>query len=404
MTVPRVAFFTDSFHEVNGVGLTSRQFAAFAKQREYPFLSIHPGRETCHIKEVQFETFELKSSPAVLWLEPNLAFDLLFFRHLTELGSALKQFKPDLIHVTGPGHCGLLGAILAHRLRVPFVASWHTNVHEFAGRRFAGLFPFLPASWRRGLSGLAEKISLQFILAFYRLARLLYAPNPELVDMLSRETGRATHLMLRGIDTTLFSPALRTSKDDTLVIGYVGRLSAEKNVRLLGSIEQRLIACGLTNYRFLIVGEGGERRWLEENLVSRELTGVLRGEGLARAYANMDVFLFPSETDTFGNVVLEAMSSGLPSIVSAGGGPKFLVRQGREGLWANGVDEFAQAVLNLAERPDLRRQMGASAREASARFSWDHVFGEVYRAYSDAFAPRSARNAIAARAADIKSS
>src|SRR5262249_28243966 len=156
-------------------------------------------------------------------------------------------------------------------------------------------------------------------------AKLLFAPNPELTELLSHRTGRPARIMRRGIDTHLFSPARRRRTDGAFVIGYVGRLSPEKNVRMLAELETALLAAGLTNYRFLIVGEGVERAWLGSHMCSAELPGILRGEKLAEAYASMDAFVFPSATDTFGNVVLEAMASGVPPVVSTSGGPKFLV-------------------------------------------------------------------------------
>lgn len=128
----RVAFFTDSYHEVNGVALTSREFARFAREHDYPFLSVHVGPTTRHWTEGPFETLELANSRAVLNLDTNLHFDLLFLRHCRRVWKHLRAFQPDIVHVTGPGHCGILGAMGAYTLGVPLAASWHTNLHEFA--------------------------------------------------------------------------------------------------------------------------------------------------------------------------------------------------------------------------------------------------------------------------------
>lgn len=378
MNTPPVAFFTDSFHEVNGVALTSREFARFAREKGHPFFSVHAGPETRAWSEGSFETYELKNSRAVLQLDTNLAFDLLFPRHFGRLRRALARFRPDVVHVTGPGHCGILGAALAFQLGVPLAASWHTNLHEFAARRLTRVLRLFPATVRRAVCGFTEDRCLDLTVQFYRLARVLFAPNPELVNLLAARTGRPTHLMLRGIDTALFSPEHRDRPDNAFVVGYVGRLSAEKNVRMLLEVQRGLTEAGMEDCRFLIVGEGSEREWLQTNLRNCKLTGTLRGKELARAYAGMDAFAFPSETDTFGNVILEAMASGVPPIVATGGGPKYLVQPGVNGFQAANPREFVAAILGLQRDAELRRQLGVNAREAVSTFSWEAVFEGVY--------------------------
>ena len=205
--------------------------------------------------------------------------------------------------------------------------------------------------------------------------------------MLEVRTGRPAHLMQRGIDTDLFSPGRRTRTDAKFVIGFVGRLSPEKNVRVLRDLERILCESGVRDYQFLIVGDGSERPWLAKNLERANLPGTLSGEALAEAYANMDVFLFPSETDTFGNVVLEAMASGVPAVVSKNGGPKFLIQSGRNGFVAAGVPDFARAVVELRSHPLLRSHMAHAARSAAMKHSWAGVFERVYRAYEQVVAP-----------------
>jgi glycosyltransferase involved in cell wall biosynthesis len=381
VTPRRVAFFTDSFHEVNGVALTSREFVRFAQRRSVPMLSIHAGPRDAVYEEGAVRTLEFKRGLVQWKLEHDLAIDLLFFRHRKRIREVLRNFKPDLIHITGPGDAGILGAFAAWEMNVPLAASWHTNLHEFAARRMVRVMRRLPARLVSGAANWAERRIFERSAWFYGLAKVIFAPNPELVDLLALHTRRPAFLMVRGIDTQLFSPARRARTDKTFVVGYVGRVSPEKNVRMLATVEQALITAGLTNYRILVVGEGSERPWLAQNLRCAELPGVRRGEALADAYASMDVLVFPSHTDTFGNVALEAMASGVPAVVSSRGGPKFLIENGVTGFVAKNDEEFAAAVCGLYREPENCYRMGEQARRTAERYSWDAVFEDVYAGY-----------------------
>jgi glycosyltransferase involved in cell wall biosynthesis len=137
---------------------------------------------------------------------------------------------------------------------------------------------------------------------------------------------------------------------------------------------------GQTNFRFLIVGHGNEEAWLRERLPRAEFTGVLKGEALAEAYARMDLFVFPSHTDTFGNVVLEALASGVPAIVTPDGGPATIVRDGETGRIVRD-EEFAAAIAGVLADPARHAQMRLAARSHALTMSWDSVFEGVYAAY-----------------------
>jgi len=378
---PRVAFFTDSFHEVNGVALTSRQFEAFARRRGLPFLSVHCGPREFVTKDEPAWTYELHRGRAAFGLDRDLSCDPLLHLQRERVGQVLREFRPDLVHVTGPGDVGTLGAWLAHSLRVPLAASWHTNLHEFAARRLERMFGALPRSLRSGLSRHTESAVLNCVLRFYQMGKVLFAPNPELVELLRRRTERPTFLMERGINTELFSPEKRERPEGPLTLGFVGRITPEKGVRFLAEIERALLAAGLCDFRFVIVGGGSEQSWLAQHLWHAEFPGVLSGEALARAYASMDIFVFPSHTDTFGNVVLEAMASGVPAVVTADGGPKFLVHSGDTGFVAAGEQSFLRHVVELATNRGLREKMSASSRRRALDRSWDRVFEDVYARY-----------------------
>ncbi|HEU0184368.1 MAG TPA: glycosyltransferase [Blastocatellia bacterium] len=383
---PRVAFFPDSFVEVNGVAHTSRQLVDFAERRNLPMLCVHGGELTERVVEGGVTKLSLRRGSFGFGLDADFRHDLFFLRHAKRAIEAAREFKADLIHITGPNDTGQLGVYVAHKLGLPMVISWHTNLHEYAARRLSKLARPLPKAWRERLSSLAERQSLRAELRFYRLGRALLAPNEELRDMLARETGRPTHLMRRGVDTSLFSPAKRLREDGAFLIGYVGRLTPEKNVRRLAELERGLIEAGAGNFRFLIVGAGSEREWLERRMRRAAFTGVLRGEGLARAYASMDLFVFPSQTDTFGNVVLEAQASGVPCLVSSQGGPKYIIQSNQSdpsGIIAGGPREFLEAALDLMSQTERLNRMREAALKRASEFSWESVFEQVYQSYED---------------------
>jgi glycosyltransferase involved in cell wall biosynthesis len=168
-----------------------------------------------------------------------------------------------------------------------------------------------------------------------------------------------------------------------LILGYVGRLSVEKNVALLVKIERELLASDIANFRFLIVGHGNEEASLRASLKRADFAGVLRGADLSRAYADMDILVFPSHTDTFGNVVLEALASGVPAVVTTGGGPKYIVRDLQTGFVVPDAG-FANAIATLANDRARLTQMRTAAREYALTCSWDAVFARVYEGYKDA--------------------
>jgi phosphatidylinositol alpha 1,6-mannosyltransferase len=388
---PRVAYFPDTFYEINGVAHTSRHFEAFARRRGLPFFCLHPGKRETKMSEQQegeLTTLEIPRGSAISFrLEKDLTFDLAFLRHKDFLEQRLRAFRPDIIHITGPSEPGILGAWLAKDMRVPLVASWHTNLHEYAAQRSEWFLRMLPQNQRPATGRRIEGATLMACARFYQLAEVLFAPNVDLCNLLERSTGRHCALMPRGVDTIAFSPEFRDrgATDKDFVLGFCGRLSIEKNVFLLARIRTELLERGITNFRFLIIGHGKEESWLRQNLPNAEFTGVLRGHDLARAYANMDLFVFPSHTDTFGNVVLEALASGVPAIVTPDGGPRYIVKDGETGTIATDED-FSAAVARLILDPEMHARMRLASRTYAQSASWDSVFEGVYSTYEEVLA------------------
>ncbi len=382
-SLPRVAYFPDSFREVNGVAHTSRHFEAFARRRNLPFLCVHAGeRGPAVTEDGGVWTLELPRGALSFALEKDLRFDPAFLRHIPFVGEVMERFRPDLVHVTGPSEVGALGAGLALHLEVPLAASWHTNVHEYASRRANWLLRRLPPGPSAATGLTIQNAAMVIAAGFYRAADLVYAPNLELCAMLERWTGRPTRLMPRGVDAELFNPGKRTRAlhESRMVLGFVGRLSVEKNITQLVAVQDELQRTGVRNFRFVIVGHGAEEAWLRERLHGADFTGVLHGEELARAYADMDLFVFPSHTDTFGNVVLEALASGVPAIVTRDGGPKTIVHDGETGRVVPDED-FASAIAGVLADGERHAAMRQAARAYALTASWDAVFEGVYAGY-----------------------
>ena len=384
---PRVALFPCVYHEVDGVASTSKQFEAFAGRRGFPLLMVHAGPENAVHSSGSVTHIELRRSRMKFPIDRAHYYDLLFWRHYRKLELQVREFQPDLIQITGPSDVGMLGALVAHRLKVPLAATWQTNVHQYARSRAARLLSFLSPDTSAKLLESIERYSFRATARFYRIPRLLFAPNPELIQALEAATGKPCYLMSHAVDTSVFSPEFRNREGGPFQIGFVGRLTAEKNVRALARLEEALLSQGHRNFEIVLVGQGAEERWLRSHLKHGRFTGVLTGRELSQAFANLDLLAFPSETDTFGLVVLEAFASGVPAVVSGGGGPKYTVRQGQTGFAADTFEEFVSFTSQLMSRPELHAAMSVAAREQAVNTSWDRIFEGMYKSYETGLFP-----------------
>ncbi len=378
---PRVALLCETYHEINGVALTARQLVEYAKRHDFPLLAIHGGQQPGVYNEGSVRRLELKRSWLSVGIERDLEFDFAFCRHCERIRRELREFRPDVIHITSPGELGELGVYLSWKLKIPLLASWHTNFHQFAARRLQKLIGFLPEKIVRPTVAWSERRGLRILLWFYGFADVTLAPSAEQVAWLEKELHRPSFLMPRGVDTEQFHRKHRTVGDGILRLGFVGRVTPEKGVRLLQKIEQALLESGRRDFRIMVVGDGSEVAWLKPRLAHGQFLGVLRGAELARVYANMDMFVFPSRTDTFGNVVQEAAASGVAAVVTNEGGPRNLVVHGETGYIAEKDADFVGRVVELAHNPGLLRKFGSAARARMAGVTWDGAFEKTYAAY-----------------------
>jgi len=287
----------------------------------------------------------------------------------------IERFAPDLIHVSTPDVLCTRAETLAERLGVPIVASLHT--------RFTSYFDYYGIGWLRPL---AEA----HLRRFYRRASCVLAPTPGLVEDMKRLRGDdCVALWSRGVDRGFFNPSRRDpdwrrsqgwEPDDTVLL-FFGRPVLEKGIDLYIQTVRALQDQG-RHVRPLIVGAGPAADRLR-GLPGAVLTGHLDGPALARAVASVDIMIHPSTTEAFGNVVLEAMASGLAIVAADAPSSSALIDPGRTGILCppNSAKDFADAITRLIDDAADRRRIGQAAREASEAYSWDAASGAAEAAY-----------------------
>ncbi len=331
---------------------------------------------------------ELRRGPATFPLDAELSCDPLIYRHRNPVLRQVMDFQPHLVQFTGPGDISIMGLWMSNLVGVPATASWHTNVHEYVIRRLQASLPFLPGCLRNAVAEQAGRGTLWTTTRFYRVAHFLSSPNEDMRNVLAQETGRPCYLMGHGVDPGRFHPRRRKRTDEDFVIGYVGRLTPEKNVRFFAELERKLEEAGAPKFRLVLVGEGYERPWLERNLRHATLTGVLRGDDLAAAFADMDAFVFPSRTDTFGLVILEAMASGVPVVLPPETGQRAAVVHGETGFLC---EDLTEGVLELMRCRVTRECLGEAARAHACSVAWPRIFEDLYKLYDEGLATEAVK-------------
>jgi glycosyltransferase involved in cell wall biosynthesis/predicted metal-dependent phosphoesterase TrpH len=281
----------------------------------------------------------------------------------------------DVIHVCSPGPTGIAGALLARAMSLPLVGSYHTELSAYA-------------ELRSGERRVSEATALA-VGAFYGACDIVLSPSPAADEALAA-IGMGGERVLRwdrGVDTSRFRPELRGQfpLSGAVNVLYSGRITREKGVELLA--DAFLLAHARDPRLHLVLAGGGpEQERLRERLGERaSFLGWLEGEELARAYASADMFLFPSATDTFGQVILEAQASGLPVIALAQGGPVSLIEHGVSGLLCEGdAERLADAVLELAGAPLLRERLSAAALRVVRARTWERALARLADGYQRA--------------------
>ena len=365
----RVAWFTDTLEDMNGVSMTIRKLAAGGRGAgvDVQVVCCRRGSTLTGVPIVNFE-------PVAEFELPEYERQKLALPPVLEMVEYIQRERFTEVVISTPGPVGLVGLLSARLLGLATKGIYHTDFPRYVG----------VLTEDGGMESLAWGYMHWF---FAGLDSLYVNSTPYLEEWVGRGVDPVKlRLLPRGIDSRLFSPAkrskdfwtLRGADPDSLVLLYVGRVSKEKDLDmmpdLMNAIRGRKVVLA-------VVGDGPYSRELKGMLPDAIFTGALHGEELAAAYASADVFVFPSTTDTYGNVVVEALASGLPCVVSNAGGPAGLIKDGVTGLVAKARDkkDFTRRVLSILESPAKLGEMRQNVLDQSFPRSWEdaavHFFG-----------------------------
>lgn len=359
--------------EVNGVAQTVAKVVEGLRQAGHDLTLIRPKQDKASA-EPPMENFREVLVPGVPIPKYNqLKLGLPASLRLTRLWRAR---RPDLVHIVTEGPLGLSALVAARRLGIPVASEFRTNFHAYSAHYGIGWL-------RRPIMG--------YLRWFHNRTGCTMVPTRALASELAAEGFNNLRVVARGVDTARFDPAKRNAElraqwgvtPDAPAVLYVGRLAEEKNLPLLFQAFARIRQIR-TAARLVLVGDGPARAALQLQHPDAVFAGVQRGEDLARHYASADWFLFPSLTETFGNVTPEALASGLAVLAFNHAAASELIQSGVNGIVATAGDneEFirhaevlARGQLHLAP---LRRQ----ARESVLRLSWPRIIGEIEAVYA----------------------
>jgi glycosyltransferase involved in cell wall biosynthesis/predicted metal-dependent phosphoesterase TrpH len=369
---PRVAILADGIGSTHGVTRTIEEI----RQRGVPGFEIEVVGTDAEVD---------RRLPAVADLEvpfyPGLRIGV------PSLAGAVQTLSDgcfDAIHVCSPGPAGVAGALVARALGLPLIGSYHTELSAYAGLR-------------SGDPRVAGSVAMA-VAAFYTACDLVLSPSPAADEALAA-IGMPSERVLRwdrGVDTSRFRPSLRGQGParGSIRVLYSGRITREKGIDLLTEAF-RLAHERDPRLQLLLAGGGPEQEAVRERLGRRAtFLGWLEGEELALAYANAEVFLFPSETDTFGQVILEAQASGLPVVAVARGGPVSLVEDGVSGLLCEpDAGQLAAAMIELAGSERLRARLSAGALASVAARTWERTLERLADGYDGVLARHNTRRA-----------
>ncbi len=360
-----IAIVTETFPpDVNGVAMTYGVIARELGRRGHLVTIYRPRSDATSTSRPEFTEIVLPGLPLPGY--PQLRFGLPAGRRLRERWRAL---RPDIVHVATEGPLGSSAVSLARAMRIPVTSGFHTNFHAYV--RHYGL------PWLRGPM-------FAWLRRFHNRTGRTFAPTQELCAELSRRGFRHVTILSRGVDTDDFDPARRSPElrtewgadADTPVVIHVGRMAAEKNYGLLFEAYAAMRAAN-PRLRFVLAGEGPLRERLQREHPECTFVGFFSRREIGRYYASADIYIHASLTETFGNVLTEAMASGLAVAGFDYAAARQFVSHGHNGLAVARGDARAliDAAVLLATDGSLRDRLRCAARPAVERQSWSHVIG-----------------------------
>jgi glycosyltransferase involved in cell wall biosynthesis len=364
------AWFTDTLEDVNGVATTIRKMTA-AGAAAGKELIVVASRSEAEITDIPIKNFK----PIGEFELPEYELQKLSFPPILQILDYIQREKFTEIIISTPGPVGLTGLLAAKMLNLQTSGIYHTDFPQYI--RILTEDSFL------------ESVAWRYMHWFYGQLDTVFVNSEEYRQSWVRRGFDPGKLKIfpRGLDTDLFSPAQREpafwekfgAANGQVRLLYVGRISREKDLDILAGAYRRLRSEGLP-VQLIIVGHGPYSDVFAESLPEALFTGYLVGKELATAYASADIFVFPSTTDTFGNVIIEAQASGVPVVVSDSGGPKELVQDKANGFITKSrdVDDFTRAIRALVTNPALRQRMGDSARKSVIDRSWPSAFRKFW--------------------------
>jgi glycosyltransferase involved in cell wall biosynthesis len=365
----RIAVVTETYPpEVNGVAMTLGHFVSGLLRRQHEVQMIRP-RQASGDRAGSGERFqEVLQRGVPIPRYPALKMGLPAKQALTRLWSVR---RPDLVHIVTEGPLGWSALQVAVKLRLPVCSDFHTNFHAY--------------SRHYGIGWLKTPIAA-YLRKFHNRTRCTMVPTAAMRDELSEMGFRNLRVVARGVDTSLFDPARRSDllrerwgagPNDPVVL-YVGRLAPEKNLPALTAAFDA-IRVRTPRARLVLVGDGPESATFAARHPDFIFAGLRVGEDLAAHYASGDIFLFPSLTETYGNVTIEAMASGLAIVAYDYAAAAEHIEHARSGLLAeyDDIEELVRCAAELAEDPERIKRYGARARATALKLDWDRIVGEL---------------------------